>query len=195
MVNLYSKQWLWAFLTGLLMVAGHVAQATHIVGGELELRYLGTQSANTHRINLNLYFDDINGNIGANDAVVSVGIFAKRTNALIGYVILGKTSEEFVPYTNSTCTTAYVRTRLIKYGTELTLDPNVFNDAGGYYMSWERCCRNGTIVNILNPGRGGIYVLFRIPGHCQRHHPLCQFIPHFHRSQRRLCVRGPALYA
>ena len=163
MVNLYSKQWLWAFLTGLLMVAGHVTQATHIVGGELELRYLGTQSANTHRINLNLYFDDINGNIGANDAVVSVGIFAKRTNALIGYVILGKTSEEFVPYTNSTCTTAYVRTRLIKYGTELTLDPNVFNDAGGYYMSWERCCRNGTIANILNPDRAGSTFYLEFP--------------------------------
>ena len=100
MVNVYRRSCLLAFLlTGFLLVLSPLAWATHIVGGELELRYLGTQGAITHRINLNLYFDDINGNPGADDGLVSVGIFSKRTNQLIGYVPLNRISSEEVAYT------------------------------------------------------------------------------------------------
>ncbi len=140
-----------------------LALATHIVGGELELRYLGTQSQYTHRINLNLYFDDVNGNPGADDGLVSVGVFAKRTNQLIGYVQLIRISNELVAYTRPACATASLRTRLIRHSIDLTLDPNVFNDAGGYYLSWERCCRNGTIVNIENPGAAGSTFYLEFP--------------------------------
>ena len=163
MVNVYSRWWLSIVLTSLLLVSTHIAQATHIVGGELELRYLGTQSTYTHRINLNLYFDDINGSPQAEDAFVSVGIFAKRTNQLIGYVVLNRLSSQYVAYTKPTCTSASLRTRLIRYSIDLTLDPNVFNDAAGYYMSWERCCRNGTIVNIQVPGDAGSTFYLEFP--------------------------------
>ena len=139
------------------------ANATHIVGGELELRYLGTSGAYTHRINLNLYFDDINGDRGADDGLVSVGIFAKRTNQLIGYVPLNRIGDEYVAYTRPACASANLRTRLIRHSIDLTLDPNVFNDAGGYYLSWERCCRNGTIVNIENPGAAGSTFYLEFP--------------------------------
>ncbi len=140
-----------------------LAEATHIVGGELELRYLGTQSTYTHRINLNLYFDEINGDQGADDGLVSVGIFAKRTNQFIGFVPLNRVSTEYVPYTRPACTNASLRTRLIRHSVDLTLDPNIFNDAGGYYLSWERCCRNGTIVNIIGPGAAGSTFYLEFP--------------------------------
>ena len=143
------------FLTGFSLIVSPLVKATHIVGGELELRYLGTQGTYTHRINLNLYFDDVNGDQGADDGRVTVGIFSKRTNQLIGYVPLSRISSEYIPYTKLVCTTANLRTRLIRHSTDLTLDPNVFNDPGGYYLSWERCCRNRTIVNIDNPGGSG----------------------------------------
>lgn len=163
MVNVYSRWWWSAFLTSLLLVLTHVSQATHIVGGELELRYLGTQGPSSHRINLNLYFDDINGNPQAEDALVNVGIFAKRTNQLIGFVPLYRVSSEYVPYTKPACASASLRTRLIRYTIDLTLDPNMFNDAAGYYMSWERCCRNGTIVNIQVPGDAGSTFYLEFP--------------------------------
>ena len=163
MLNLYRSLSKLLLLTGLLLVMSHFANATHIVGGELELRYLGTQTAYTHRINLNLYFDDINGNPGADDGLVSVGIFAKRTNQIIGYVALNKISSELVAYTRPACANASLRTRLIRHSLDLTLDPNVFNDAGGYYMSWERCCRNNTIVNIEGPGAAGSTFYLEFP--------------------------------
>ena len=141
----------------------HFAQATHIVGGELELRYLGTQGLYTHRINLNLYFDAINGNPGALDGIVTVGIFSKRTNQFMGYVALNLVSSDYVAYTKPTCAVANLSTKLIRYSTDLTLDRNVFNDVGGYYMSWERCCRNGTIVNINNPGAAGSVFYLEFP--------------------------------
>ena len=140
-----------------------LAEATHIVGGELELRYLGTQSAYTHRINLNLYFDLINGDPGANDGLVTVGIFSKRTNQLIGYIPLNRVSYDEVVYTRPTCAIASLKTRLIRHSVDLTLDPNVFNDPGGYYLSWERCCRNGTIVNITAPGAAGSAFYLEFP--------------------------------
>lgn len=163
MIDIYRRQgWVVGIIAFLLTISG-VARATHIVGGELELQYLGPQSAFTHRINLNLYFDDINGNQGADDGQVSVGIFAKRNNQLIGYVVLNRISSQYVAYTNSTCQSANLRTRLIRHSLDLTLDPNQFNDAAGYYLSWERCCRNGTIVNIRNPGAAGSTFYLEFP--------------------------------
>ncbi|GAB4041922.1 T9SS type B sorting domain-containing protein [Spirosoma jeollabukense] len=163
MLNLYRTSWLSFILTSFLLVISHLSQATHIVGGELELRYLGTQSAYTHRINLNLYFDDYNGDAGADDGLVTVGIFAKRTNQFIGYIPLNRLSSEYVSYTRPACANPTLRTRLIRHSVDLTLDPNVFNDAGGYYMSWERCCRNGAIANINNPGSAGSTFYLEFP--------------------------------
>lgn len=162
-MNLYRSIRATVFLTCFLLIMSPFANATHIVGGELELRYLGTSSAYTHRINLNLYFDDINGDRGADDGLVSVGIFAKRTNQLIGYVSLNRISDEYVGYTRPACASANLRTRLIRHSIDLTLDPNVFNDAGGYYLSWERCCRNGAIVNIESPGASGSTFYLEFP--------------------------------
>lgn len=163
MVNLYRSR-LWTIgLISLLLIISEVARATHIVGGELELRYLGPQSPFSHRINLNLYFDDVNGDPGADDGRVSVGVFAKRNNQLIGYVLLNRISSEYVPYTNSACQTTTLRTRLIRHGIDVTLDPNAFNDPAGYYLSWERCCRNGNIVNIQNPADAGSTFYLEFP--------------------------------
>ena len=162
MLNLYHALWKSIALTSLLLVS-YLAGATHIVGGELELRYLGTQSTYTHRINLNLYFDLVNGAPGANDSYVTVGIFAKRTNQLIGYVTLNRLGYQNVAYTNPSCTSASLSTLLIRYSSDLTLDPNVFNDASGYYITWERCCRNGTIVNIQAPGAAGSTFYLEFP--------------------------------
>ncbi|GAB3989582.1 hypothetical protein GCM10028807_14800 [Spirosoma daeguense] len=163
MRQLYRPWWWSLVLTSFLLVLSPLALATHIVGGELELRYLGAQARYSHRINLNLYFDDINGQPGANDASITVGVFSKRTNTLIGYVPLQRISEQFVAYTNTVCASGNVRTRLIKYSNDLTLEANQFNDPAGYYISWERCCRNGTIVNIQDPGAAGSTFYLEFP--------------------------------
>ncbi|GAB3883533.1 gliding motility-associated C-terminal domain-containing protein [Spirosoma agri] len=163
MVHVYRRRLLIVGIVSLLLIISGVVRATHIVGGELELRYLGPQSAYSHRINLNLYFDAINGDPGADDGRVSVGIFSKRTNQLIGYVPLNRISSESIPYTNSACQTVNLSTRLIRHSLDVNLDPNVFNDAAGYYMSWERCCRNSNIINLQAPGDAGSTFYLEFP--------------------------------
>lgn len=163
MLNVYRTWRLLVLLIGFSLALSPLASATHIVGGELELRYLGTQSTFTHRLNLNLYFDLINGAPGARDNFITVGIFAKRTNRILYYVTLTLIGQQNVNYTKPTCTIASLSTQLLQYSVDLTLDPNDFNDPGGYYISWERCCRNGTISNITNPGGSGSAFYLEFP--------------------------------
>jgi gliding motility-associated-like protein len=126
--------------------------ATHIVGGEIELLSVKNQVDITHKLNLNLYFDDINGQIGALDQTVTVGVFRKSDNILMGYVILPLVNNNLISYTNPACVQSdAVRTRLIQYSSLIYLNPDIFNDSQGYYIVWERCCRNNIISNIQNP--------------------------------------------
>ncbi|WP_370724900.1 gliding motility-associated C-terminal domain-containing protein [Fibrella aquatica] len=126
--------------------------ATHIVGGEIELQYLGAGRTYTHRVNLNLYFDQLTGNPGAEDATVVLGVFRKRDNVFLSGIELPRTSSALIASTLPNCTQASQSTRVIRYGLDLTLNPQAFNDPGGYYITWERCCRNGGINNINAPG-------------------------------------------
>ncbi len=136
--------------------------ATHIVGGEFELRYLGATSPFSHRINMNMYFDDINGNAQANDPTVTIFIFRKRDNAFMASVTMPRVSQELISYTNQSCAVGDLRTRFIQYSVDVTF-PTDFNDTGGYYMVWERCCRNNVISNITDPGGAGSVFYLEFP--------------------------------
>jgi gliding motility-associated-like protein len=143
------------YFTGLLLVLlgfSSIAWATHIVGGEFELTNLNQNDR--FQLTLNLYFDLINGNPEAEDLNVNATIFRKKDNKLMLELILPKVGREDVNYTNPTCTSALVKTRLIRYSQQFYLDSS-FSDPEGYYVVWERCCRNGTITNIQNPGSVG----------------------------------------
>jgi gliding motility-associated-like protein len=152
-------------LLGLWVLSGFflTVHATHIVGGELSLQYLGGNRVNTHRLSLNLYFDLVYGNAGARDASVIVGVFSKRTNELVSYHTLPLSNTALVAYTNPSCTAQNLQTQLLTYATDLTLAPANYNDPGGYYITWERCCRNSVITNISNPGSAGSTFYMEFP--------------------------------
>ncbi|GAB3278593.1 hypothetical protein GCM10027347_53080 [Larkinella harenae] len=139
------------------------ASATHIVGGELELKRLINQSPYTHQINLNLYFDDINGNQDATDPTVDIFIYRKGDNAYIGSIALPLVSSQLVNYTKPECAVPSLRTRLLRYGGNVIFNLEAFNDSRGYYMVWERCCRNNIISNIQNPGAAGSTFYLEFP--------------------------------
>lgn len=130
--------------------------ASHIVGGEFEIIYV---SGNRYRINLILYFDELNGAAGARDPSVDARIFRKRDNAVMMNVFLPFSSQTPVNYTQPSCSHGEVVTSKIIYTTVVTLSSQQYSDAQGYYLSWERCCRNYNITNIYsdNPLLGGNY--------------------------------------
>jgi len=149
----FKKYTLLLFLT-LLSVKNF---ATHIVGGEIYYDCLGN---NDYRITLKLYRDCING-LASYDNPATIFIFDSNGNLLNniqmpfpGAVVLPVTINNpcFVPPTNI-CVEEAV------YTTTVNLPPI----AGGYNIVYQRCCRNNTILNLINPGDVGSTYMTHIP--------------------------------
>ncbi len=128
--------------------------ATHIVGGEMTYTYLGN---NQYKLRLDLYIDCINGNPQAveSDRNALFAIFYGNTRQMVpGYpVSVGRSGPERVSKTNYNCIAVQPNACVDHYWYErtVTLSPRT----GGYYVSFQRCCRNGTISNIIDPGGAG----------------------------------------
>lgn len=137
--------------------------ASHIVGGELVFKSLSGGSA-SHRIGLNLYFDEINGIPQAEDQTVNLYIFRRSDNQRVGSVQAPKVGRKNITYANPQCGTSGLRTLFISYAVDILLDPRDFSDPGGYYIVWDRCCRNQVIDNIKTPGDvGSLFSIFFPP--------------------------------
>lgn len=136
----------------LCLLLNFKAMSSHIVGGELELQHI---EGYTYRISLIMYVDLINGNPNTIDSQVSIRIFDKRLNAPVTDVILPRRGFSSVDYTDIACTTGELQTRRRVYYQDFIFSPEVFNSPDGYYMTYERCCRNRTISNIINAEYAG----------------------------------------
>ncbi|QRR00424.1 T9SS type B sorting domain-containing protein [Dyadobacter sandarakinus] len=146
----------------LLLFVVPYAWATHIVGGQL---YITQNPGNyyNYNIGLTMYFDALNGNPGAEDQFVNIYVFRKRDNVAIGWLEAPKLERKLVTYANPQCGISTLQTYMITYGSTLRLEPGDFNDPQGYYMVWDRCCRNGTITNIKAPGDAGSLFYLEFP--------------------------------
>ncbi len=152
------------YLLLFLTFSSFAAWATHIVGGELDLQPVSDGSGATHRISLNLYFDAVNGSAGAEDRTITISVFRKRDNVRMGDVGLGQVDNEFIDYTNPACVTGSgLVTRLIRYSALATFRAEAFDDPLGYYIIWERCCRNTIITNLISPGSAGSVFYLEMP--------------------------------
>lgn len=126
------------------------ARATHIVGGEINYRYLGN---NIYRISITVYRDCYNG-VPPFDDPLSLGIFNAITNTLVREKQFSFIDLDTVPPTiNAPCfipptNICYERT---VYSDTLFLPPS----SGGYILAYQRCCRNMTILNIVTPDAVG----------------------------------------
>ncbi|GHN00510.1 hypothetical protein WSM22_19990 [Cytophagales bacterium WSM2-2] len=139
-----------SFFVSLLLIALPV-YASHIVGGEFELLHIAGYS---YQLNMVLYFDDINGNPGALDQIVNASVYRKRDNFPISGFTLSLVSRTRVAYSQPACTTGSLQTDRILYSAMVTLSPDIYNDPDGYYISWQRCCRNYSITNIYSEAGG-----------------------------------------
>lgn len=171
------RQFLYTFLLILLLPTG--LKATHIVGGEFNLVHI---EAYDYSINLTLYFDDINGNPQALDQNVNLHFFRKFDNAFINTLVVDLDNDRgtFVNYTNPKCTTGtatVLRTKVFTYTRILQLTPEIFGHPGGYYVVWDRCCRNNTITNIEEPGGTGQLFYMEFPSVVRNGQPFVNSSP------------------
>ncbi len=130
------------------------SNATHIVGGELNYYPLKN---NAYHITLKLYIDCYNGQPGAiaQDLFANIGVFGGDSNQLLpnlsfsikrgNPVRVSKTNYNCILIAPNACVDAYY------YDTVVTLPYR----QKGYILSFQRCCRNNTILNLISPDATG----------------------------------------
>lgn len=132
--------------------------ATHIVGGEIYYDYLGN---NQYKITLKVYRDCYNG-VPPLDNPAHIDIFDKNGNVVKSRDVALLSLQSVPSSINNPCiyppNTVCVEEGIYEF-TE-TLPP--IN--GGYYIVYQRCCRNHTILNLISPGGVGATYWEHIPG-------------------------------
>ncbi|MEO1623661.1 MAG: gliding motility-associated C-terminal domain-containing protein [Bacteroidota bacterium] len=166
-LRLLSATWTLAFCS-LLLLPG-TTSATHIVGGEVTYTCLGQDGdSTTFEIQLTIFRDCFNGNPAAFfDQPASIGIFGDDNQLLTA---LGTNGQLLIPFDsllNDTLNPVLANPCLevppnvcvhtTTYRANLTLP---FRQ-GGYLLAYQRCCRNQTILNIVEPlASGATYSMF-----------------------------------
>lgn len=129
--------------------------ATHIVGGEFYYDCLGN---NQYRITLKVYRDCYLGQAQL-DNPAQIGIYDGNRN-LIGSDQLYAPAITNIPVVlDNPCLVAPPNVCVQEgiYQKIITLPPN----SSGYYIAYQRCCRNNSIQNLALPGdQGATYVTF-----------------------------------
>jgi gliding motility-associated-like protein len=130
----------------LLLIIQYKSYATHIVGGVLNYRYLGNSNYEIHLT----VFRDCNPSVTTPfDNPARVGIFDGANNFINDILIPISPIDSLTPSINSPCFTpptsiCYERAQ---YFDTINLPPTNL----GYQLAYQRCCRNGTIQNIVTP--------------------------------------------
>ena len=141
-----------------IIVLSYRADAEHLVGGDISYECLGN---NVYQVTLNVYRDCFStGAPFDNEAPIGIyngnGDFVSVTNFIFPSITNLSTiiDDECFTVSTNVCVErgTYVET--------LTLPPN----SSGYYIVYQRCCRNNTIQNLNAPGtQGSTYVAFVPP--------------------------------
>jgi gliding motility-associated-like protein len=135
-------------------------RASHIVGGDLTYMHISNDS---FEITLVLYVDCFFGQPVAisQDATSMISIFNATTRGRIKSILEPRSEPVRINSVSMNCVsppaTACVDQYIYKYYTTLPFL------AGGYTLAFQRCCRNNTIKNIVDPASSGTTFWCNIP--------------------------------
>ena len=174
-MNIQAKTY--KILIGILLLIGSLGlqlNASHVVGGQLTYRCLG-YSNDTMTIEVILEFrrDCINSLPGSEfDNPVSIGIFDTD-----GFLLsnLANAGELFI-FTNQNDTLNEIQTSECKIiGEDVCVETTTYirelklpYRESGYILSYQRCCRNSTVTNIVDPTFQGSTYWVEITGIAQQ---------------------------
>lgn len=126
------------------------AKAYHIAGGDLTAKWISGQN---FEVTLTLFRDCSNSAGAGFDSEIILGIYRLSDNQLYDSVHMSINTIESIGLAGNTCVPPpnvcmekgdYIRT--------IQLPPQ----PGGYYLVWERCCRNSSVINIVDPDAAGM---------------------------------------
>ncbi len=158
-----TPSWIGLAWVGLLLAYSCPVAADHIVGGDLTMQAVGT-TPGLFRVQLNQFWDDAGSNAGNRDAQVRVLIYRKRNPILIETITLPYRDRQPITYGNAICASQQrLSTSEARYAVNHQFDPARYADPDGYYMVWERCCRNDNLTNVdpsnVTAGVGMVFYL------------------------------------
>lgn len=164
-----------------------------MIGGDITYKCLGK---NEFLITLTLFQDCFNGNPTAisQDDPAYYAIYTQGPNPVLvrqGNVTSTLTIPQVSPNFSNDCIDNYPNTCMREQVFEftVTLPPT----DRGYYIVYQRCCRNAAITNIVNPGNIGVSYLAEIPpfqsGECPNNSAVFNSLP-----PQIICANNPFLY-
>jgi gliding motility-associated-like protein len=148
-----------------------MAWASHLVGGTIQVKWMG---GTNYQVSVKIFRDCDPSSRTAEqptlpdfDDPIYVGLFEKGTDKLMQSIKLDLDANAYnkldfsginCPSISSTgCTDLTTYTRVI------SMPDSKYANNAGYYLSWERCCRNKIINNIQVPGDAAISLYAEIP--------------------------------
>lgn len=120
--------------------------ATHIVGGEITYKSLGN---NDYEIILTLRRDCNPGNLQF-DPTASIGIFDGTTGTFVNELVLPFMASDSVGNT-IVAECGFIGSNVCVQITSYRVVVNLTPQAGGYIFAYQRCCRNETLLNVVDP--------------------------------------------
>lgn len=140
-----------------------ISSATHIVGGDLTYKCLGNDK---YEITLTVQRDCINGASDAElDDPATIGIYDRFGALQVGLGISGKL---FAPISSYRILNTSLDDCSLGAAEGICVEEAIYKDIVclpynklGYYVAYQRCCRNGILSNIQNPlETGATYFAF-----------------------------------
>ncbi|MFC5410005.1 gliding motility-associated C-terminal domain-containing protein [Larkinella bovis] len=149
------------FILLFLGLSGWVS-ASHIVGGNIQLKNRGTTGHYT--LSLDLFIDEQNSSAGDIKPTVKLAIYRRRDNLKMGEFELPLLSQKALAASNQACAQLRpLKLAEIIYSKDIELDPDRFDDPDGYYVVHGVCCRSGAIDNIQMADESGMVFYLDFP--------------------------------
>jgi gliding motility-associated-like protein len=147
-------------MLGLVTSAVH---ASHIIGGNIVLTPKQGQSG-LFTVSVILYYDANSSDPNADQNEVTVSFFRKKDNLRVQDLRLPRLSKEPLVFTNPGCARSRnLQLNVVKFAADVRLTPGQYSDADGYYITWERCCLNSSVVNIKSAGVASMVLYVEFP--------------------------------
>lgn len=145
------KHW-FLFVLCFLMLFFQKSTATHIVGGEMNYRYLGS---NIYEVTLTVYRDCYNG-VAPFDNPASIAAYNSSGSLVASSSVYITTQGLVANAINTPCLIppSNICYEVATYVYTIALPPI----PGGYTLTYQRCCRNSSVINLQNvQGTGATY--------------------------------------
>lgn len=148
------------FLLSLALIfSTHSLYAAHIVGGDFSYKHI---SGDAYEFKMKMY-RDCGGGGARFEATLFVGIYDKETNLQIDVIEMPRRNIYPIKF-NTGCTSPQLRcVETGVFTATFDLPKSIYNNTDGYYIQWERCCRNDIIKNIIGPGSTPMAFYLELP--------------------------------